>query len=87
VIKCLGPIRSRIWKFQPNGFAGKITAELWDVAGAQLLEISDKVPRIEADALVEQLKNLVPTDKARQLATSKTRFALKLFVPDSQKKI
>src|SRR6266478_7521074 len=32
VIKCLGPIRSRIWKFKPDRFAGKLTAELWDVA-------------------------------------------------------
>ena len=83
VIKCLGPIRSRIWKFKPEGFAGKITAELWDVAGAQLLEISDKAPRIEAPALAERLKNLVPQSKARQLDTSKTRFALKLFAPES----
>ena len=81
VIKCLGPIRSRIWKFQPDGFAGKIIAELWDVAGAQLLEISDKAPRIEASALGERLKNLVPESKARQLDTSKTRFALELLVP------
>ena len=81
VIKCLGPIRSRIWKFAPDGFAGKITAELWDVGGAQLLEISDKAPRTEAPALAERLKNLVPESKARQLDTSKTRFALGLFVP------
>ena len=87
VIKCLGPIRSRIWKFTPDGFAGKITAELWDVAGAQLLEISDKTPRTEASALAERLKNLVPESKARQLDTSKTRFALELFGPESQKKI
>jgi hypothetical protein len=84
MIKCaFGPIRSRIWKLQPDGFTGKITAELWDVAGAQLLEISDKTPRIEASALVERLKNLVPQSKARQLNTSKTRFALKLFAPES----
>jgi hypothetical protein len=87
VIKCLGPIRSRIWKFTPQGFAGKITAELWDVAGAQLLEISDKTLRSEASALAERLKNLVPESKARQLDTSKTRFALELFVPESQKKV
>jgi len=87
IVKCFGPIRSRIWKFQPDGFAGKITAELWDVAGAQLLEISDKALRIEALALAERLKNLVPESKARQLDTSKTRFALELFVPDFQKKI
>jgi hypothetical protein len=87
VIKCLGPIRSRIWKFTPQGFAGKITAELWDFAGAQLLEISDKAPRSEASALAERLKNLVPESKARQLDTSKTRFALELFVPESQKKV
>jgi hypothetical protein len=87
VIKCLGPIRSRIWKFKPDGFAGKITAELWDVAGAQLLEISDKAPRTEASALAERLKNIVPESKARQLDTSKTRFALELFVPESQKKV
>jgi hypothetical protein len=86
-VKCLGPIRSRIWKFQPDGFSGKITVELWDVAGAQLLEISDKVPRIEASALAERLKNLVPESEARQLDTSKTRFALELFVPEFQKKI
>jgi len=75
-IKCLGPIRSRIWKLEPDGFAGKITAELWDVAGVQLLEISDKAPRAEASALAVQLKKLVPEAKARQLDTSKTRFAL-----------
>jgi hypothetical protein len=75
-IKCLGPIRSRIWKLKPDGFAGKITAELWDVAGAQLLEISDKAPRAEASALAVQLKKLVPEAKARQLDTSKTLFAL-----------
>jgi len=86
MIKCLGPIRSRIWKFKPNGFTGKITAELWDVAGAQLLEISDKAPRIEASALAERLKNLVPASKARQLDTSKTRFALELFMSESQRK-
>src|SRR5207248_4773558 len=74
VIKCLGPIRSRIWKFTPQGFAGKITAELWDVAGGQLLEVSDKTPRTEASALAEALKNLVPESKARQLDPSKTRF-------------
>ena len=79
VVKCLGPIRSRIWKFKPDGFAGKITAELWDVAGNQLLEISDKALRAEASALAERLKNLVPESKARQLDTSKTRFALELF--------
>jgi hypothetical protein len=78
-IKCLGPIRSRIWKLKPDGFAGKITAELWDVAGAQLLEISDKPPRAEASALAVQLKELVPELKARQLDTSKTRFALQLI--------
>jgi hypothetical protein len=87
VVKCLGPIRSRIWKFTPQGFAGKITAELWDVAGAQLLEISDKTPRSEASALAEALKNLVPESKARQLNTSKTRFALELFMPEFQKKV
>ena len=87
LIKCLGPIRSRIWKFKPDGFAGKITAELWDVAGAQLLEISDKAPRSEASTLAERLKNLVPESKARQLDTSKTRFALELFVPELQKKV
>jgi hypothetical protein len=87
VIKCLGPIRSRIWKFTPQGFAGKIIAELWDVAGAQLLEISDKTPRTEASALAEALKNLVPESKARQLDTSKTRFALELLVPEFQKKV
>lgn len=75
-IICLGPIRSRIWKLKPDGFAGKITAELWDVAGAQLLEISDKAPRAEASALAVQLKKLVPETTARQLDTSKTRFAL-----------
>ena len=87
VIKCLGPISSRIWKFTPDGFAGKITAELWDIAGAELLEISDKAPRTEASALAERLKNLVPESKARQLDTSKTRFALELFAPDFQKKV
>jgi hypothetical protein len=87
VLKCLGPIRSRIWKFQPDGFAGKITAELWDVAGAQLLEISDKAPRIESSALADRLKNLVPESKARQLDTSKTRFALEFFVPELQKNL
>ena len=51
------------------------------VGGAQLLEISDKAPRTEAPALAERLKNLVPESKARQLNTSKTRFALGLFVP------
>jgi hypothetical protein len=80
VVKCLGPIRSRIWKLKPDEFKGKITAELWDVAGAQLLEISDKAPRSEALALAERLKNLVPESKARQLDTSKTRFALDLLV-------
>ena len=85
MVKCPGPIRSRIWKFQPDGFSGKITAELWDVAGAQLLEISDKAPRIEASALAERLKNLVPEFKARQLDTSKTRFALELLVPGVSK--
>jgi hypothetical protein len=78
-IKCLGPIRSRIWKLKPEGFAGKITAELWDVVGAQLLEISDKAPRAEASALAAQLKKLVPETKARQLDTSKTRFALQFI--------
>jgi hypothetical protein len=78
-IKCLGPIRSRIWKLKPDGFGGKITAELWDVAGAQLLEISDKAPRAEASALAVQLKKLVPETKARQLDTSKTRFALSSY--------
>jgi hypothetical protein len=80
VMKCLGPIRSRIWKFKPDGFTGKMTAELWDVAGIQLLEISDKAPRSEASTLAERLKNLVPESKARQLDTSKTRFALELLV-------
>ena len=47
-------LRATIWKFTPDGFSGKITAELWDVAGAQLLEISDKAPRIEASALAER---------------------------------
>jgi hypothetical protein len=37
--------------------------------------------------LAERLKNLVPESKARQLDTSKTRFALELFVPESQKKV
>ena len=82
-IKCLGPIRSRIWKLKPEGFAGKITAELWDVTGAQLLEISDKAPRAEAPALAVQLKKLVPEAKARQLDTSKTRFALESIHPQS----
>ena len=81
VIKCLGPIRSRIWKFKLDGFTGKITAELWDVAGAQLLEISDKAFRTEASAVAEPLKNLMHESKARQLDTSKTRFALELLVP------
>jgi hypothetical protein len=80
MIKCLGPIRSRIWKFKPDGFEGKITVELWDVAGAQLLEISDKTPRIEAAALAERLKKLVPQHKARQIDSSKTRFALELLM-------
>jgi hypothetical protein len=83
MIKCLGPIRSRIWKFKPDGFAGKISAELWDVAGAQLLEISDKALRTEAPALADRLKSLVPASTARQLDTSKTRFALKLLMPES----
>jgi hypothetical protein len=85
VVKCFGPIRSQIWKFKPDGFTGKITAELWDVAGAQLLEISNKALRSEASALAERLKNLVPESKARQLDTSKTRFALELLVPEFQK--
>jgi hypothetical protein len=79
VLKCLGPIRAKIWKFQPAGFAGKITAELWDVAGAQMFEISDKAPRLEAPALGERLKNLVPDSTARRLDASKTRFALELL--------
>jgi hypothetical protein len=82
-IICLGPIRSRIWKLEPDGFVGKITAELWDVAGVQLLEISDKAPRVEASALAVQLKKLVPEAKARQLDTSKTRFALQSIRPQS----
>src|SRR4030095_2322011 len=82
-IICLGPIRSRSWKLKPDGFAEKITAELWDVAGAQLLEISDKAPRAEASALAERLKKLVPEPEARQLDTSKTRFALQVIRPQS----
>ena len=78
-IICLGPIRSRSWKLKPEGFAGKITAQLWDVVGAQLLEISDKAARAEASALAAQLKKLVPETKARQLDTSKTRFALQFI--------
>jgi hypothetical protein len=75
----LGPIRSQIWKWKPNGFANKITAELWEVAGQRLLEISDKAPRNRASELAQQLKTLVPDDKARQLDGSKTGFALKVL--------
>jgi hypothetical protein len=75
----LGPIRSQIWKWTPNGLGGKITAELWEVAGQQLLEISDKAPRSRASELAQQFKTLVPDSKARQLDGSKTGFALKLL--------
>jgi hypothetical protein len=78
-LRRLGPIRSYIWKWKPKGFAGKITVELWEVAGQQLLEISDKAPRDRALKLAAQLKTLVPDTKARQLDGSKTRFALKLL--------
>ena len=75
-IQSLGPIRSRSWKPKPAGFAGKITVELWDVAGTPLLELSDKVPRAEAPALAAQLMKLIAEMGVHQLDTSKTRFAL-----------
>ncbi len=78
-IQCLGPVRSQIWKWKPNGFAGKITAELWEVAGHQLLEISDKAPRLESPALGKKLKMLAP--EVHQLNGSKTRFALERLRP------
>ena len=75
-IVCLGPIRSRSWKLKPKGFSGKITAELWDVAGEQLFELSDKTPHDDAPGLAAQLAELFADSDVRQLDTSKTRFAL-----------
>jgi hypothetical protein len=72
----LGPIRSRTWKLKPEGFSSKITAELWDVAGTSLFELSDKVPPSGAAQLEAQLVALAASLGLRQLATSKTRFAL-----------
>ncbi len=75
----LGPIRARIWHFERDGFEDKISAELWDVAGKQLLEISDKKKREKAGMLKDRLSRLFEGTAIRQLATSKTFFALTLL--------
>jgi hypothetical protein len=80
-IVVLGPIRSRTWKLKPDGFDGKISAELWDVAGTQLLEVSDKTPRDGAGVLAGKLSKLFQGSGVRQLATSKTGFALERLRP------
>jgi hypothetical protein len=72
----LGPIRSRSWKLQPEGFAGKLTAELWGVAGTSLFELSAKVLRSEAPEFEAKLVALAASLGLRPLAKSKTRFAL-----------
>ena len=86
-VAVFGPIKAKKWKLNLPGIAGKLTAELWQAGGVELLEISDKKPRGEAPAFSDALAAFMETKTLTQLAGSKTLFALKnvkpLPVPDA----
>lgn len=75
-IKALGPIESRGWKLKPEDFDDGISAELWMVNGFSLLEFSGKVARSEVKKLEKKFAKLLADSGLRQLAKSKTLFAL-----------
>ncbi len=81
-LKVLGPLDAKAWKIELPGLKPKLTAELWALPGGrQVLEVSTKVPRPEADATAAALDAALA---GRGLDTSgvqetKTRAALQAF--------
>jgi hypothetical protein len=77
----LGPIRARTWKLKPATVSGKVTAELWELAGTSLFELSEKVKPADVPGLEKELLDLIKSLGFRQLPTSKARFALDVLRP------
>lgn len=81
-LRALGPITARAWKFSVRGFGPKLSAERWTLPdGTDLLEISTKVTRAQADATAGRLDALLSSrgfDTSTKQET-KTRVALEFF--------
>ena len=78
----LGPISARVWTIRTDALPEKVTAELWYMPdGAQVLEMSMKVPVADADGGMTELADWVD-DRDLRLAKeqeTKTRRALELL--------